>query len=82
MDAATYASCEALSDSVGAAISTYGQTRMVQLGTQGASRFERMVAEFQLGDPNSPADDFRPWKRRRRMKAATHTIEKSITNGR
>lgn len=82
VDTATYASCEALSDSVGAAISTYGQTRMVQLGTQGASRFERMVAEFQLGDPNSPADDFRPWKRRRRMKAATHTIEKSITNGR
>ncbi|WP_240623384.1 phospholipase D-like domain-containing protein [Brevundimonas lutea] len=81
VDAETYASCEALSHSVGEAIATYGQTRMVQLGMEGASRFERMVAEFQLGDPNSPADDFRPWKRRRRMKAASQAIENSITNG-
>ena len=82
VDMATYASCEALSASVGEAIATYGGTRMRQLGMQGASRFERMVAEFQLGDPSSPADDFRPWKRRRRMKAVPHLSEKSITSGR
>lgn len=59
-----FASAEALVGSVGEAIQRFDTGRMKVLGATPPSRLERIVAEFQLGDPTSPRDAFRPWKRR------------------
>jgi hypothetical protein len=37
---------------------------MQMLGATPPSRVEQVIAEFQLGDPTSVRDAFRPWKRR------------------
>ena len=59
-----FAAAEALIGSVGEAIQRFDTGRMQLLGATPPSSIERFVAEFQLGDPTSPADAFRPWKRR------------------
>jgi len=61
-----FAAIEAVTGSVGEAIRRFDGGRMRVLGHDVPSRFERIVAEYQLGDPTSPADAFRPWKRRTR----------------
>jgi phosphatidylserine/phosphatidylglycerophosphate/cardiolipin synthase-like enzyme len=61
-----FAACEALTGSVGQAIRRFDTGRMRMLGYEAPSAVERLIAEFQLGDPNSPRDAFRPWKRRSR----------------
>ena len=50
--------------STGEAILKFDTGRMSALGATPPSSIERFIAEFQLGDPTSPADAFRPWKRR------------------
>ena len=62
--AAEFAAAEAVSGSVGAAIHRFDTGRMRVLGASPPSALERFIAEFQLGDPTSPSDAFRPWKRR------------------
>jgi len=59
-----FAAAEARVGSVGAAIQKFDTGRMQLLGADAPSTLERLVAEFQLGDPTSPQDAFRPWKRR------------------
>ena len=59
-----FAAAEALMGSVGEAIQRFDTGRMRLLGATPPSSIERFIAEFQLGDPTSPADAFRPWKRR------------------
>ncbi len=59
-----FAAAEALIGSVGEAIQRFDTGRMQTLGAAPPSYFERLIAEFQLGDPSSPRDAFRPWKRR------------------
>lgn len=59
-----FAAAEALVGSVGEAIQRFDTGRMQTLGATPPSSVERFIAEFQLGDPTSPADAFRPWKRR------------------
>lgn len=62
--AGEFAAAEALVGSVGEAIQRFDTGRMQMLGATPPSSVERFIAEFQLGDPTSPADAFRPWKRR------------------
>lgn len=50
--------------SVGEAVQRFDTGRMQLLGATPPTRVEQVIAEFQLGDPTSPADAFRPWKRR------------------
>lgn len=61
-----FAAAEAVMGSVGEAIIKFDTGRMRLLGTAQPSRMERLIAEFQLGDPVSTRDAFRPWKRRSR----------------
>ena len=64
VDSEAFGAAEALSDSVGEAIQRFDTGRMRLLGTEPPTGMERRIAEFQLGDPTSPDDAFRPWKRR------------------
>ncbi len=59
-----FGAAEAAAGSVGAAIRSFDTGRMKVLGAAPPSRIERIIAEFQLGDPTSTLDAFRPWKRR------------------
>lgn len=58
-----FAEAETLMGSVGRAIETFGSERMKLLGSAKPTRVERMFAEWQLGDPMSSSDAWRPWKR-------------------
>jgi len=71
---AAFDAVEAVTGSVGAAIRRFNTGRMKGLGTAPPSRIERLVAEFQLGDPTSTQDAFRPWKRRSRSRRALSAI--------
>lgn len=66
VNADEFAAAEALVGSVGEAVQRFDTGRMQTLGATPPSRVEQFIAEFQLGDPNSPSDAFRPWKRRSR----------------
>ncbi|WP_332660737.1 phospholipase D-like domain-containing protein [Brevundimonas sp.] len=61
-----FAAAEATAGSVGEAVQRFDTGRMHLLGAEPPSRAERIIAEFQLGDPTSTRDAFRPWKRRSR----------------
>lgn len=61
-----FGAVEAVTGTVGEAIQQFDTGRMHALGAEPPSRFERIIAEFQLGDPTSTRDAFRPWKRRSR----------------
>jgi phosphatidylserine/phosphatidylglycerophosphate/cardiolipin synthase-like enzyme len=51
-----------------------GQGRLRPLALGPASRFNKLVAEWQLGDPASPADSWRPWRRRRLSRVLRRTV--------
>ncbi|RYG10410.1 MAG: phospholipase, partial [Caulobacteraceae bacterium] len=59
-----FAAAEAVSGSVGEAVQRFDTGRMRMLGATPPSRVEQIIAEFQLGDPASISDAFRPWRRR------------------
>lgn len=61
-----FGAVEAVTGKVGEAIQRFDTGRMQVLGADPPSRIERIIAEFQLGDPTSTRDAFRPWKRRTR----------------
>ena len=61
-----FAAAEAVCGSTGEAIQKFSGCRMSPLGAMPPSMLQRTIAEFQLGDPTSPADAWRPWKRRNR----------------
>lgn len=58
-----FGEAETLLGSVGRAIQTFGGERMKLMGSTPPTRIERMFAEWQLGDPMSSRDAWRPWKR-------------------
>jgi phosphatidylserine/phosphatidylglycerophosphate/cardiolipin synthase-like enzyme len=58
-----FAQVEAVMGSVGQAVQTFGADRMTVLGSDPPSKAQRMIAEWQLGDPGSSTDAWRPWKR-------------------
>jgi phosphatidylserine/phosphatidylglycerophosphate/cardiolipin synthase-like enzyme len=64
--AEAFAAMEALEGSTGRAILKLADGRMRLLGEDRPTPIEQMVAEWQLGDPHSPRDAFRPWRRRLR----------------
>jgi len=66
IDGAAFGTVEAVTGSVGEAIRRFDPGRMQMLGAEPPSRVERFIAEFQLGDPTSTGDSFRPWRRRSR----------------
>ena len=59
-----FAAAEAVMGSVGKAIQTFDTGRMEALGAMPPSSIERFIAEWQLGDPSSADNAWRPWKRR------------------
>jgi len=61
-----FAAAEATAGSTGEAIQRFDTGRMRMLGATRPSRTEQVIAQFQLGDPTSASDSFRPWKRRTR----------------
>jgi phosphatidylserine/phosphatidylglycerophosphate/cardiolipin synthase-like enzyme len=61
---AAFAEAETAACSTGHAIAGFGGDRMVPLGSDQPSLIERTIAEWQLGDPKSAQDTWRPWKRR------------------
>ncbi|MGH7021530.1 MAG: phospholipase D-like domain-containing protein [Brevundimonas sp.] len=61
-----FAQVEAVMGSVGQAVQTFGADRMAVLGSDPPSTAQRLIAEWQLGDPGSSMDAWRPWKRRNR----------------
>jgi phosphatidylserine/phosphatidylglycerophosphate/cardiolipin synthase-like enzyme len=69
-----FGAAEATAGSVGEAVQRFDDGRMRLLGASPPSNLEQIIAEFQLGDPTSTADAFRPWKRRltshRRLRSA------------
>ena len=68
VDAEAFAAAEALSDSIGHAVQRFDTGRMQLLGISAPTGIEKTIAEFQLGDPASPDDAFRPWLRRHRSR--------------
>ncbi len=66
IDGAAFGAVEAITGTVGEAIHRFDTGRMKLLGAAPPSQLERLIAEFQLGDPTSTRDAFRPWKRRTR----------------
>lgn len=69
-----FAAAEAVFGSVGAAIQRFDTGRMRVLGAVPPSPVEQFIAEFQLGDPTSTADAFRPWKRRTRAQQSPQPL--------
>ena len=59
-----YAEAESLMGGIGKSISTFGKARMKEMGLRQPTGIERMFAEWQLGDPLSAKDAWRPWMRR------------------
>ena len=63
-----FAAMEAVLGSTGRAICSFGERRLDPLGSDPPKRIERMIAEWQLGDPGSSSDAWRPWKRLERSR--------------
>ena len=59
-----FGAAEAVMGSVGRAIVDFDTGRMEVLGASAPSAVERFIAEWQLGDPSSSSNAWRPWKRR------------------
>ena len=58
-----FAAAEAVMGSAGAAMVSFGHDRLTPLGSEPPNRLQRLIAEWQLGDPGSSTDAWRPWKR-------------------
>lgn len=66
VEAEAYGAAEALSPSVGRAILSFGAARLVPLGVQRPTRLDRIMADWQFGDPHGSDDAWWPWMRRRK----------------
>ncbi|CAN5158424.1 phospholipase D-like domain-containing protein [soil metagenome] len=62
--AGDFAAAEAVLGSTGKAMVDFDTGRVRELGAAPPSRVERFIAEWQLGDPSSSDNAWRPWKRR------------------
>lgn len=69
VSADAFAQAEEITQGAGRSIEMFGKTRMRSLGTDKPSYIERAFARWQLGDPMSSADAWRPW---RRLKHSRH----------
>ncbi len=65
----------AASGTLKAAIEALNQDgRLAPLAPGRASRGARLMAEWQIGDPATPADSWRPWRRRRLSRILKRTV--------
>ena len=63
--------------SLGAAIEGLTEGRMTPLGLEPASRVSKWLAEWQVGDPASPSDSWRPWKRGALARMLRQTVDRA-----
>lgn len=83
VDAETFGKAHGETGSVGAAIAALNATgRMRPLAEGKASPFAKLVAEWQIGDPASPADSWRAWRRRRLSRLLKRTVAHAAEAGR
>ncbi|MEG1451601.1 phospholipase D-like domain-containing protein [Brevundimonas sp.] len=64
VNAKQFAEAESLMGSIGRSVETFGASRMKLMGQRQPTGVERMFSEWQLGDPTSSRDAWRPWMRR------------------
>jgi len=64
-----FGAAEGLMGSTGAAITAFDTGRTQPLGAAPPSWFQTQIADWQVGDPLSTADAWRPWKRRESARA-------------
>lgn len=67
----------AATGSLGKAIADLTDGRMAPLGHGRASALSKWIAEWQLGDPASPADAWRPWRRGRLSRVLKETVKRA-----
>lgn len=83
VDPEVFEAAEAVTGSVGRAITQFDTGRMQPLGAEPPSSGEQFIAEWQLGDPTSADDAWRPWKRRNRsQRPQAASTSKSMISGR
>ena len=70
-----YAEVEAVMGSAGAAIASFNSPRLRLLGLDPPTPMQRLFAEWQLGDPTSSTDAWRPWKRLERSRRTRPSSE-------
>jgi len=63
VEAEVFAAVEAVMGSTGAAMVSFESERLHSLGSEPPSRLQRLIAEWQIGDPMASTDAWRPWKR-------------------
>lgn len=63
VSAQDFAEAEAITGSLGRTIEMFGKDRMRPLGVRSPSYVERAFSQWQLGDPMSSGDAWRPWRR-------------------
>lgn len=76
-----FAEAESLMGGVGRSVATFGQARMRAMGLRQPTGIERMFAEWQLGDPLSAHDAWRPWRRRHLTRATRPRSEGGTAAG-
>jgi phosphatidylserine/phosphatidylglycerophosphate/cardiolipin synthase-like enzyme len=82
VDAGTFARVHQETGRLGAAIEALnGAARMTPLAPGRASRLAKLVAEWQLGDPSSPEDSWRPWRRRRLSRQLRRAVDHAAEAG-
>ena len=92
VDADAFAAAEARAGSMAGAVEALNTGRLAPLTDEEPGWWGRFIAEYQLGDPSSSADAWRPWRRRRlshmlrrevqaAVAEATASTSKSITSG-
>ena len=93
VEADAFAAAEAQAGSMAGAVEALNTGRLAPLTDEEPGWWGRFIAEYQLGDPSSSADAWRPWRRRRlshmlrqevqaAVAEATASTSKSITSGR
>ena len=50
------------------------QRRLAPVELRAPNLFQRLVVHYALGDPTSPSDAWRPWRRRKRIKAQVEAL--------
>ncbi len=66
----------AVTGSLGKTIQGFDTGRMRPLGVEPATRLSEFMSRYQIGDPSSPWDSWRPWRRRPLSRLLEHTIDR------
>jgi phosphatidylserine/phosphatidylglycerophosphate/cardiolipin synthase-like enzyme len=67
----------AVMGSLGRTIEGLTEGRMTPIGLTAATRVAQWLSDYQLGDPASPADAWRPWRRGRLSRVLKDTVERA-----